>query len=90
MVFTGDHLFGEHKYRDLLNYLTANYMRYSSTRNCCIEHLWVEVRSQFARRWCAFFTHLERMHLLDAQDPAHLWLLHLLFLDNINQECQMF
>ena len=30
------------------------------------------------------------MHLLDAQDPAHLWLLHLLFLDDINQECQMF
>ena len=30
------------------------------------------------------------MHLLDAQDPTHLWLLHLLFLDDINQECQTF
>ncbi|KAL4070115.1 hypothetical protein V8B97DRAFT_2024136 [Scleroderma yunnanense] len=29
-------------------------------------HLWVEVRSQFARHWHAFFIQLERMHMLDA------------------------
>ncbi|KAL4064716.1 hypothetical protein V8B97DRAFT_1875841, partial [Scleroderma yunnanense] len=27
-----------------------------STRNCCIKCLWVEVGSQFARCWQAFFT----------------------------------
>ena len=27
------------------------------------------------------------MHQLDPQKPHHLWLLHVLFLDNINQEC---
>ncbi|KAL4065547.1 hypothetical protein V8B97DRAFT_1875227 [Scleroderma yunnanense] len=62
----------------------------TSTRNCHIEHLWVEVGSQFARRWCAFFIQLERMHMLDAQNPTHLWLLHLLFLNNINLDCQAF
>ncbi|KAL4064112.1 hypothetical protein V8B97DRAFT_1876228 [Scleroderma yunnanense] len=28
--------------------------------------------------------------MLDAQNPTHLWLLHLLFLDNINLDCQAF
>ncbi|KIO01839.1 hypothetical protein M404DRAFT_149003 [Pisolithus tinctorius Marx 270] len=32
---------------------------HSSTRNCRIERLWVEVGSQFARRWRAFFARLE-------------------------------
>ncbi|KIM60740.1 hypothetical protein SCLCIDRAFT_36106, partial [Scleroderma citrinum Foug A] len=61
----------------------------SSTRNCRIERLWVEVGSQFARRWRAFFTCLERIHLLDAQNPTHLWLLHTLFLDDIGHDCQL-
>ena len=62
----------------------------SSTRNCRIECLWVEVGSQFARRWQAFFTQLERMHMLDAQDPSHLWLLHTLFLNDVDYDCQAF
>ena len=90
MAVTGDHLFGARKYYDVLESLIANDMRHSSTRNCRIERLWVEVGSQFARRWRAFFTRLERMHMLDAQNPTHIWLLHLLFLDDIDQDCQMF
>ena len=90
MAVTGDRSFGARKYYDLLESLVANDMWHSSTRNCRIERLWVEVGSQFARRWRAFFTRLERMHMLDAQNPTHLWLLHLLFLDDIDQECQMF
>jgi hypothetical protein len=55
-----------------------------------IERLWVEVGSQFARRWRAFFLRLERLHCLDVSNPAHLWLLHTLFLDAINDDCKGF
>ncbi|KAJ7043418.1 hypothetical protein C8F04DRAFT_894034, partial [Mycena alexandri] len=57
---------------------------YRSTNNTRIERLWVEVGSQFARRWRVFF------YRLDRTNPHHLWLLHLLFLDLINLDCKNF
>lgn len=68
----------------------ASFMWGSSTHNTRIERLWVEVGSQFARRWRAFFFRLERCHHLDRNDPHHIWLLHYLFLDAINEDCQGF
>jgi hypothetical protein len=68
----------------------ASFMWGSSTFNTRIERLWVEVGSQFARCWRAFFFRLEHLHLLDRKDPNHLWLLHHLFLDNINNDCKEF
>ncbi|KAH9886213.1 hypothetical protein C8Q73DRAFT_748968 [Cubamyces lactineus] len=62
----------------------------SSTRNTRIERMWVEVGTQFAMRWRAFFTRLERCHRLDPSAPGHLWLLHVLFLREINDDCQSF
>ncbi|KAJ7092825.1 hypothetical protein B0H15DRAFT_776999, partial [Mycena belliarum] len=62
----------------------------SSTHNTRIERLWVEVGSQFARRWRAFFYRLEALHQLDRTNPNHLWLLHRLFLDMINEDCAVF
>ncbi|KAJ7732948.1 hypothetical protein DFH07DRAFT_755085, partial [Mycena maculata] len=62
----------------------------SSTHNTRIERLWVEVGSQFARQWRAFFYRLEALHGLDRSNPHHLWLLHLLFLDLINEDCDNF
>ena len=64
--------------------------RLRSTRNTRIERLWVEVGTQFARCWQGFFTRLEKMHMLDPQNPHHVWLLHLLFLDDINNDCNDF
>ncbi|KAJ7734873.1 hypothetical protein B0H16DRAFT_1767027, partial [Mycena metata] len=61
-----------------------------STHNTRIERLWVEVGSQFARRWRAFFYRLEALHGLDRTNPNHLWLLHRLFLDEINHDCAEF
>ncbi|KAJ7870119.1 hypothetical protein B0H13DRAFT_1724278 [Mycena leptocephala] len=61
-----------------------------STNNTRIERLWVEVGSQFVRRWRAFFYRLEALHGLDRTNPHHLWLLHLLFLDLINEDCNDF
>ncbi|KAG6373519.1 hypothetical protein JVT61DRAFT_6157 [Boletus reticuloceps] len=68
----------------------TNLFRLRSTHNTCIERLWVEVSTQFARRWRAFFTRLERLHMLDPSNPYHIWLLHTLFLDNINDNCDDF
>ncbi|KAI1789144.1 hypothetical protein LXA43DRAFT_893471, partial [Ganoderma leucocontextum] len=62
----------------------------SSTRNTRIERMWLEVGIQFAIRWRAFFTRLERCHGLDPEKPGHLWLLHALFLAEINVECSTF
>ncbi|KAH7903008.1 hypothetical protein BJ138DRAFT_1021260, partial [Hygrophoropsis aurantiaca] len=61
-----------------------------STRNSRIERLWVEVGSQFAQRWRAFFTRLERLHGLEVDTPGDLWLLATLFLDAINEDCEDF
>ncbi|KAJ7658200.1 hypothetical protein DFH06DRAFT_990482, partial [Mycena polygramma] len=61
-----------------------------STRNTRIERLWVEVGTQFARRWRAFFTRLGRLYRLDRKNPSHLWLLHRLFLPDINDDCRDF
>ncbi|KAK7678905.1 hypothetical protein QCA50_018045 [Cerrena zonata] len=52
--------------------------------------MWVEVGSQFVRRWRAFFTRLERIHQLDVDNPNHIWLLHFHFLDQINHDCEQF
>lgn len=62
----------------------------SSTHNTRIERLWVEVGTQFARRWRAFFTRLERLYHLDVTNPGHLWLLDILFLDQLNEDCDAF
>lgn len=63
---------------------------FRSTHNTRIERLWVEVGTQFVRRWRGFFSRLERLHQLDVDKPEHLWLLHTLFLDAINVDCVEF
>ncbi|KAI1782306.1 hypothetical protein LXA43DRAFT_906137, partial [Ganoderma leucocontextum] len=62
----------------------------SSTRNTRIERMWVEVGTQFAFRWRAFFNRLENRHYLDPSLLGHLWLLHFLFLDDLNCDCDQF
>ena len=63
---------------------------FRSTHNTRIERLWVEVGTQFVRRWRAFFQRLERLHYLDPSKPEHLWLLHSCFLDEINLDAEQF
>lgn len=63
---------------------------FSSTHNQRIERLWVEVGTQFARQWRAFFTRLEEEHRLDALHSGHLWLLHQLFLEDIQYDAEIF
>jgi hypothetical protein len=40
--------------------------------------------------WRGFFTQLEHLHGLDVSKPSHLWLLQVLFLKDINDDCQKF
>ncbi|KAK7007956.1 hypothetical protein R3P38DRAFT_3211610 [Favolaschia claudopus] len=68
----------------------ASFMWGSSTHNTRIERLWVEVGTQFARPWRAFFIRLGDLHRLDRKNAAHIWLLHLLFLDSLNADCREF
>lgn len=62
----------------------------SSTFNTRIERLWVESGRHFVRLWRAFFTRLERNHKLDRTDKGHIWLLQLLFMDDIQKDCDDF
>ncbi|KAJ3568669.1 hypothetical protein NP233_g5559 [Leucocoprinus birnbaumii] len=68
----------------------ASFVWGPSTGNVRIERLWVEVGTQFARQWKVFFMHLESDHLLDKKNPHHLWLLHCLFLDELNEDVKEF
>ncbi|KAJ7052385.1 hypothetical protein C8F01DRAFT_998177, partial [Mycena amicta] len=61
-----------------------------STRNTPIERFWVEVGSQVVRPWRAFLARLERLHKLDVENQHHLWLIHYLFLDCINDDLAVF
>lgn len=62
----------------------------SSTHNTRIERLWLESGRHFARGWRAFFTRLERLHFLERDNPQHIWLLHTLFLEDIQLDCDEF
>jgi len=68
----------------------ASFMWGSSVFNTHIERLWVEVGRRFVRQWHAFFMRLEQCHLLQRNNTHHCWLLHRLFLDLINEDCQAF
>lgn len=57
-----------------------------SVHNSRIERIWYDVTEGFGGKWKDFFTDLEANEGLDVNNPAHIWLLHHLFLDDINQD----
>ena len=42
------------------------------------------------RLWRGLFTRLERYHKLDSKDPEHIWVLHFLFMSEIQHDCDEF
>lgn len=63
---------------------------FRSVHNIRIERLWVDVTAQVGAKWADFFSTLELHHGLDINDSFHIWLLHHLFLPEINQELSFF
>ncbi|KAJ7217501.1 hypothetical protein B0H12DRAFT_1032097 [Mycena haematopus] len=68
----------------------GSYIWGRSVHNVRIEHLWVDVTAQVGATWADHFTLLEVRHGLDINNIAHIWLLHLLFLDTINSQLAFF
>ncbi|KAI0261961.1 hypothetical protein BC834DRAFT_829503 [Gloeopeniophorella convolvens] len=66
----------------------GSYIWGRSVHNTRIERLWVEVTRAFGSKWKQFFHDLEEHHGLDPDLPAHIWLVHHLFLPNINRDAQ--
>ena len=66
--------------------LTHQYLLNRSVHNIWIEPLWVDWTSGVGAKWKTFFQGLEIHHGLDSENPAHIWLLHHLFLHIINHE----
>ncbi|KAF8134872.1 hypothetical protein EV363DRAFT_1160056 [Boletus edulis] len=64
----------------------GSYIWGRSVHNIRIEQLWVDVTSGIGLKWKEFFHALEASDGLDADNSAHLWLLHWLFLPMINEE----
>lgn len=61
-----------------------------SVHNIRIERLWVDLTAQFGDKWHQFFTDLEMHYGLNINNANHKWLLHYLFLSDINFDCQFF
>lgn len=56
--------------------------------NTRIERLWYDVTHGFGQKWKAFFMDLEANYSLNPRLPAHIWLLHHLFLSAINEDAE--
>ncbi|TRM70605.1 hypothetical protein BD626DRAFT_391090 [Schizophyllum amplum] len=75
-----------------LSFLTtgSNSCLSSGTRNTKIERRWGDIGTQVARPWKAFYYRLEDLHGLDPNVPAHLWVLHQLFLEEMQDDMDAF
>ncbi|KAG8942949.1 hypothetical protein FRC04_003291 [Tulasnella sp. 424] len=68
----------------------GSYIWGRSVHNVRIERLWVDVTVQFGSKWHSFFENLEVQHGLNINNRNHLWLLHYLYLPDINADCAFF
>ncbi|KZV64275.1 hypothetical protein PENSPDRAFT_615635 [Peniophora sp. CONT] len=60
-----------------------------SVHNTRIERLWYDLTRGFGQKWKNFFIQLELHDGLDPDQPAHIWLLHHLYLPSINLDARM-
>ncbi|KXN87478.1 hypothetical protein AN958_08783 [Leucoagaricus sp. SymC.cos] len=66
----------------------GSYLWGRSVHNTRIECLWVDVKKEFVNKWQEFFLRLSTECGLVPEYPDHIWLLHHVFLDQINQEAE--
>lgn len=61
-----------------------------SVHNVRIERLWWDLTIQFGGKWKIFFMELETRYGLNIHNDKHKWLLHYLFLPEINNDISAF
>lgn len=61
-----------------------------SVHNVRIERLWVDLTTTLGAKWAEFFQLLEVQYGLDPNNSNHLWLVHYLYLPEINAELHFF
>ncbi|KAJ7059784.1 hypothetical protein C8F01DRAFT_1254690 [Mycena amicta] len=61
---------------------------YGHVNNTRIERLWYDVTHGFRHKWKLFFVNLELNHGLMPTFAPHIWLIHHLFLNAINDNAQ--
>ncbi|KAF7308851.1 hypothetical protein MKEN_01085000 [Mycena kentingensis (nom. inval.)] len=66
----------------------GRYIYGRSVNNMRIERLWYEATHSFGFKWRTFFIQLETRHGLNPFIPAHIWLVHHLFLASVNADAQ--
>lgn len=57
--------------------------------NTRIERAWYDVTEGFGSKWASLFIILESQHGLNPDNNRHIWLLHYLFLDAINDDARL-
>ncbi|KAJ7127763.1 hypothetical protein C8R44DRAFT_616395 [Mycena epipterygia] len=67
-------------------FLTSGVCR--SVHNTRIERLWLDWTQGVGLKWHDFFMSLEHNYDLKHDNPAHIWLLHYLFLDALNADAE--
>ena len=68
----------------------TNKLTIRSVHNIRIERLWVNITAQIGASWAEAFRDLEVTHGLDINNTHHIWLLHHLFLQSLNQQLAFF
>ncbi|KAI0309099.1 hypothetical protein OF83DRAFT_1072555 [Amylostereum chailletii] len=88
----GDHgtenFFVASRQEDVRGVGRGSYIWGRSVHNIHIERLWVDVTSGFGSKWKEFFRLLELHRGLNTDQDAHIWLLHHLFLAEINADVE--
>ncbi|KDR69125.1 hypothetical protein GALMADRAFT_77882 [Galerina marginata CBS 339.88] len=64
----------------------GSYIWGRSVHNIRIERLWFDFTSGVGAKWKLFFQELECQACLDPELPSHIWLIHYLFLNALNQD----
>lgn len=83
----GSYIYGRYVY--IPASVTVNNNIFSrSVHNIRIERLWVDVTRGFGRKWKDLFRLLETTYGLNVDNERHLWLLHYLFLNRINDDIE--